>query len=66
MGKCSGRRKQNYIDCPRDQSKLTCLIHGPGNLSDEWKLLNDFGTEYSKVRTFKDHSQEPTTNKFYG
>ena len=52
MGKHSGKRKQRYVDHPRDQSKLTCLIHGPGNSSDERKVLNDFSTEYAKGRKF--------------
>ena len=34
MGKPSGKRKQRYIPNPRDQSKLTCIIHVPEYSSD--------------------------------
>ena len=47
MGKHSGKRNQSYVDHPRYQSKPTCLIHGPGNSSDELKVLTDFSTKYA-------------------
>ena len=28
VGNHSGNIKQSYVDCPRDRSKLTCIIHG--------------------------------------
>ena len=63
MGKRSVKCKQRYVYLLRDQLKLTCLIHGPGNSPDEYKVLNDFGTKYAKVRNFKERSQEPISNK---
>ena len=54
MSKLSGKCKQRYVDHPRDQSKITFLIRGPGNSSYEFKVLNDFGSEYSKSRTNKE------------
>ena len=38
----------------RGWSKLTCLIHGPGDSSDECRVLNDFGCNYTNVRPFKE------------
>ena len=63
MGKRSGNRKQGYVNCPHDQSKLTCLIHGPGHSSEQNKLLNYFATKYSKGRHFKKRRQDPTSDK---
>ena len=47
MGKCYGNNKQRYADISRDRSQLTCLIHVPGHSLDEFKVLNDFGNNYS-------------------
>ena len=66
MGKDSGKHKQRYVYFPRDISQITCLIHGPSNSSDEFKVLNDVGTKYAKGRSFKDHRKEPTSNKLFG
>ena len=57
MGKCAGNCKKRYVDSPRYRSKLTCLIHGIGNSSDEFKVLNNFVTKYAKCRHFKEHRQ---------
>ena len=54
---------KRYLDHPKDRSKLTCLIHGPGNSSDECNVLGDFGFKYSKIRTIKDYRQEPLYEK---
>ena len=49
----------------QDISKLSCLIHGPGNSSDECKVLGEFGSKYYKIRPNKDRRHEPATkNKF--
>ena len=45
----------------KNRSKQTCLIHGPGNSSDECKVLGDFGSRYSKSRPTKDHGHDPST-----
>ena len=63
MGQCTGKRKQSYVNHPRDRSKPTCLIYGHGNSSDECKLQTDFGTKYVKSRPFKERKQYPTSNK---
>ena len=63
-GKLDGKSKKIYIDCPRDQLKLTCLIHVPGHLSYECKVLNDFGTKHTKGRLFEKRMKEPTSNQF--
>ena len=47
MRKCTVKHKQIYVDCTRDQSHLTCIIHEPGHSPDECKVLNDFGANYA-------------------
>ena len=46
--------------------QLTCTVHGPGNYSDECKTLEEFGSNYSKVRPTRYQSQETTIKKKYG
>ena len=53
-------RKWNVYH-PKNRSKQTCIIHGPGHSSDECKVLGDFGYRYSKIRPTKDHSNERAT-----
>ena len=50
----------------RDRSKITHLIHFPGNISDELKVLNDFGTKYAKGGPFKECRHQPTTKNNFG
>ena len=58
-------RKIN-VDHTKDISKYTCLIHGPGHLSDEFKFLGDFSSKYSKIRSNNDYVRVPGTgSKFY-
>ena len=57
--------EKRYVDHQKYRSKLTCLIHGPGNLTDECKVLGDFVSKYSKVRTTKDIGHEPASMKYY-
>ena len=47
-----------YEDHTKDNSKRTCLIHGPGNSSDECKVLGDLGTKYSEIRLIKARENE--------
>ena len=51
MSEISGKRGKQYVDHLRDRSKHTCLIYGLGNLSDECKVLGEFGSKYSKRST---------------
>ena len=37
----------------------TCLIHVPGNASEEYKVMGDFGTKYANIRPTKDHGNSP-------
>ena len=39
MSESTGKRRKMYVYHPKDGSKLTCLIHGPGHSSDECKVL---------------------------
>ena len=63
MSEISGKRRKRYVDNLKDRSKLTCLVHGPGNSSDGCKVLGDFGYKYSERIPTKYHGHEPTTNK---
>ena len=54
MGESSDNNIKQYVDCPLGESK-TCLIHGPGNYSDECKVLGDFGAKYPKGKPTKYH-----------
>ena len=47
----------------KDRSQLTCLIHGPGNLSYDYKVLGDLGYKYTKIMPIKEHRQDPAFNK---
>ena len=66
MVKRFDKSKKRRVDHLRDRSKLTCIKHGPVNSSYECKLLNCFGTKYSKYRPFKESRQELTTKKTFG
>ena len=41
----------------------TCLIHGPGNSSDECKVLGEFGDKYAKGKPKKDYGNRPIPRK---
>ena len=43
--------------------KLTYLIHDPGNLSYECKVLNDFGSSYIKGMPTNERRQDPEFRK---
>ena len=65
MGSHSEKRKQRYVGCPRDRSKLTCLITGTGNSSEQCELHNKFGTRYSTSRPFEELRKYPKfANKY--
>ena len=49
MSERAGKHRKSYVYHLQDISKLTCLIHGPGHSSDEFKVLGDFGSKYSKI-----------------
>ena len=53
--KSAGKIRKRYVDHPKDRSKLTFLIHGPGHSSDECKVLGYFGSKYYKIRPDKEH-----------
>ena len=50
MSESSDNRRKRYVYHPKGKSKPTCLIHGPGNSSDKYKVLGDFGSKYAKIR----------------
>ena len=60
------KHRKRYVYHPKGRLKLTCLINVPGNSSDGFKVIGDFGTNYAKERPTKDLRQEPETNKMVG
>ena len=52
-----------YRDHPKGESKIS-LIHFPGNSSDEYKVLGEFGSKYVKILPTIDlgHSPVPRNN----
>ena len=46
MSDSTGKHRKRYVDHPNDIYKLTCLVYGPGNSSDKYKVLGDFGFKY--------------------
>ena len=63
MSDISVKHRKMYVDHPKDISKHTCLIHGPGNSSYEFKVLGDFGSKQSKFSPNKERGHEPATKK---
>ena len=66
MSESAGKRGKMYVDHPKYRSKLTFLIHGPGHLLDEFKVLGYFGIKYYKFGPTKYHRQETATKKKLG
>ena len=54
MSESASKCRKRYVDHPKDRFKITHIIHGPGKFSDECKVLGDFGSKYSRIRTTKD------------
>ena len=46
-------------------SKPKCLIHAPGNFSDECKFLGDFGFKYVKIIPTKYRERDPVPRKTF-
>ena len=63
MSEIAVKHRKMYVDHPKDISRLICLIHGPGNSSDECKVLGEFCCRYSKSRPTKDYGHDPVTIK---
>ena len=57
------KRRKRYVDYPKGKSKPTGLIHGPGNSSDECKVLGDFFSKYDKSMPTKDWGNDTTNRK---
>ena len=62
MSERSGKRRKISVDYLKGKYKPTCLIYGPGHSSDECKVLGEFVSKYSKIRTTKD-SRDDTVLK---
>ena len=52
-GESAGKHRKQHVESPTGKSK-NCLIHDPGNYSEECKVLRDFGTTYANSRPAKD------------
>ena len=61
-GERSYKHIKRFVDSPTGKTKIY-LIHGPGNSSEEWKVLGDIGTKYAKSRPTKDHGKIPIPRK---
>ena len=58
-----GNHRKSYVDHSKNRSKLTCLTHGPGHSLDGCKVLEDFGSKYSKSIPTKYRGNEPASNE---
>ena len=58
MDRRDGKCKKCYVGCPSNTLPLTCLIHGPGQSSDKYTFLGNFGKKYSAGRPSKDIKYE--------
>ena len=58
MSESARNHRKSYVDHSKDTSRPTRLIHRPGNSSDEYKVLGDIGSKYSKIRHTKDRGQD--------
>ena len=58
-GERAGKRRKRHIYTLTVKSK-TCLVHGPGNSSEECKVLGDFVTKYTNIRPTKELGSIPT------
>ena len=63
MNESAGKSRKRHVDHPKDRYILIYLIHGTGHSSDECKVLRDFGSNFSKIRTNKDRGKDPTIKK---
>ena len=63
MSRHAGNNKQRYVYHPSYQSKLTWIIHGPGNLMDECKFLNYFDSNHTRIRPSKELSHDTEFKK---
>ena len=54
MSESADKRRKRYVDYSKGESK-PYLIYGLGHLSDECKVLRDFGFKYVQSR----HTKEP-------
>ena len=61
-GESSEKRRKRHVDSPMGKSKI-CLIHGPGNYSEEYKVLGNFGTKYTNSIPTKYQGSSPVPRK---
>ena len=65
MSESIRKHRKRYEDNQNNRFKNTYLIHVPGNSSDEFKVLRNFGSRYTKISPTKDCNHDLTTkNKF--
>ena len=56
------KSRKLYVDLSKSSSK-NCMIHGPVNSSDKYKVLWNFGTKYAAAQTTKDLGSNPMPQK---
>ena len=53
----AGKRKKNHSGNPSDDptsTKKTLLVHGPGQSTDDWKVLKNYPERHAAQITFKE------------
>ena len=64
MSDSTNKRRKIYVNHPQDISKPTCLIYDPGHLSDNFKVLRDFFSNYDKSRPTEDRGNDLANRLF--
>ena len=62
MGESAGKYRKLYVDFQSGEPE-TCLIHGPGDSSGEYKVLVYFSSKYSKCKPNKGRVNHPIPKK---
>ena len=60
------KRKRSNAGHPSDEptgAKNTCLLHGPGNSSKEYKFIREYTKKRSEQHTYKDKQARSGSNK---
>ena len=61
-GESADKRRKLHVDISTGKL-ITCLMHGPGNSSEEFNVLGDFVTKYASSRPTKDRRSSPVPRK---
>ena len=59
MSESAEKRRKRYVDYTKGNYKPTCLIHGPRNAPDKYRVLEEFGSKYAKIRHTNNRGKNP-------